>query len=162
MTSFEVSAHFYSISTGLLSILLIHLILCPFWSISDPFPAHFRSISCHFRSPKILYKFSIACGCWVVKNSQEIRKEFEKAYSEYAPTLSARISLVLNFGSFFMTPAKNIGQLWLNGAERKKICPLGFSWDLSEKRQFWGFSRFGAPPGPPWGDQNFFSGIFLI
>ena len=136
--------------------------LVHFWPISGPFPAHFRSISCHFRSPKILYKFSIACGCWVVKNSQEIRKEFEKAYSEYAPTLSARISLVLNFSAFFMIPAKNIGQLWLNRAERKKICPKGFSWDLSEKRHFWGFLRFGVPPGPPWGGQKFFSGIFLI
>ena len=59
MTYFEVSAHFYSISTSLLSILLIYLILGPFWSISDPFPAHFRPISGLFPVTSGLQKFSI-------------------------------------------------------------------------------------------------------
>ena len=71
------------------------------------------------------------------------RLEYADSNSQICPNFVGPDIASIEFQFFFMIPAKNIGQLWLNGAERKKICPRRFSWEFSVMRQF---LRVGAPP----------------
>ena len=92
---------------------------------------------------------------WPIKVTKR-RVEYAFSNFQICPNFVGPDIACIEFQRFFYDPSQKYRSIVIESRRKKKICPKGFSWDLSEKRHFWGFLKFGVPPRPPLRGSNFF------